>query len=129
MPKPTDIKLHRQSAILDIVFDDGVQASLSAEYLRVHSPSAEVKGHGRGQEVLQVGKENVAIDNIEPVGQYAVRLIFSDGHQTGLYSWDYLYELATQQEEKWQAYLQRLHEAGYRREHSGGGSVKTYKPD
>lgn len=123
MPKPTEINLHRRSAVLDVTFDDGVSASLPAEYLRVYSPSAEVRGHGRGQEVLQTGKETVAIDNIEPVGQYAIRLVFSDGHATGLYTWNYLYELATQYDRKWREYLARLEEAGVQR-----GGVQTYKP-
>jgi DUF971 family protein len=124
MPKPIELKLHRQSAVLEIVFDDGVQASLPAEYLRVYSPSAEVKGHSPDQAVLQVDKENVAINGIEPVGNYAVKLVFSDGHNTGLYTWNYLYELATMQDSKWQAYLTQLEKAGRQR-----SAVKTFKPE
>lgn len=115
MPKPTDIKLHQFSRLLEVHFDDGSQFHLSCEYLRVFSPSAEVRGHGPGQETLQVGKEDVTIIAIEPVGNYAVRLVFSDGHSTGLYSWDVLYELGVDQQSNWQRYLQRLAEAGYQR--------------
>ena len=111
-PRPTDIRLHQASRKLEIVFDDGAHFHLSCEFLRVYSPSAEVRGHGVGQEVLQVGKEDVNIVNIEPIGQYAVRLSFSDGHNTGLYSWDYLYDLGTRQAELWQNYLERLTAAG-----------------
>ena len=111
-PRPTDIRLHQASRKLEIVFDDGAHFHLSCEFLRVHSPSAEVRGHGAGQEVLQVGKEDVNIVNIEPVGQYAVKLSFSDGHNTGLYSWDYLYDLGARQGELWQSYLERLTAAG-----------------
>ena len=129
MPKPIEINLHRQSAVLDISFDDGVKGSLSAEYLRVYSPSAEVRGHSPDQAVLQTDKENVAIQGIEPVGNYAVRLDFSDGHNTGLYTWDYLYELTTQQHEKWQDYLNRLHAAGKsRKETNTAEAVQTYNP-
>ena len=90
---PTDIILHQQSRALEIAFDDGKRSRLACEFLRVHSPSAEVRGHGPGQEVLQTGKKNVTITAIEPVGNYAIKLVFSDGHDTGLYSWDYLYSL------------------------------------
>src|SRR5688572_18022606 len=93
-PRPLDIRLHQASRLLEIKFDNNTECMLSCEFLRVYSPSAEVRGHGRGQEVLQTGKENVNITGIEPIGNYAVRLTFSDGHDTGLYSWDYLYELA-----------------------------------
>lgn len=115
MPKPTDITLHRQSRELEITFDDGLSRCLPCEYLRVFSPSAEVRGHGPGQEVLVFGKEDVNIDRIDPVGNYAVKLIFDDGHDTGIYSWDQLYELATQYEQNWQSYLARLEEAGVQR--------------
>ncbi len=115
MPKPTEIKLHSRSRILELTFDDGVHAELSCEYLRVYSPSAEVRGHGPDDAVLQVGKEDVLITAIDPVGQYAVRLIFNDGHETGLYSWDYLYELSTEYTAKWQNYLGRLSAAGHQR--------------
>lgn len=114
-PRPTDIRLHQASRKLEVVFDDGAHFHLSCEFLRVYSPSAEVRGHGAGQEVLQVGKENVNIVAIEPVGQYAVKLSFSDGHDTGLYSWDYLYDLGARQAELWQNYLARLTAAGIQR--------------
>ncbi|HSI22664.1 MAG TPA: DUF971 domain-containing protein [Methylophilaceae bacterium] len=114
-PRPTDIRLHQASRKLEIVFDDGAHFHLSCEFLRVYSPSAEVRGHGAGQEVLQVGKEDVNIVGIEPVGQYAVKLSFSDGHDTGLYSWDYLYDLGARQAELWQNYLDRLTAAGVQR--------------
>jgi DUF971 family protein len=114
-PRPVDIRLHQASRRLEISFDNGKSAMLSCEYLRVYSPSAEVRGHGAGQEVLQVGKESVNITGIEPVGNYAVRLTFSDGHDTGLYSWDYLYDLAEHQDTLWQAYLERLEAAGVQR--------------
>ena len=112
---PTEIKLHSRSRILDVTFDDGVNFRLSCELLRVYSPSAAVRGHGPGQEVLQLGKEQVNIKAIEPVGMYAVKLVFDDGHDSGLYSWQYLYELGEQQEERWQDYLQRLSQAGHQR--------------
>jgi len=114
-PRPTDIRLHQASRLLEIVFDDGKSARLSCEFLRVHSPSAEVRGHGAGQEVLQTGKEDVDIIGIEPVGNYAVKLVFSDGHDTGLYSWDYLYELAANYEALWLEYLGKLAMAGINR--------------
>jgi DUF971 family protein len=122
-PQPTEIKLHRRSRELEIAFADGKRFHLPAELLRVYSPSAEVKGHGPGQEVLQVGKENVAIERIEPVGQYAIRLCFDDGHDTGLYDWRLLYELGDGQPEHWQDYLERLEDAGHKRTGpSNGGS-------
>jgi DUF971 family protein len=114
-PRPTDIKLHQSSRKLEIVFDNSTHFVLPCEYLRVYSPSAEVRGHGLGQEVLQVGKEDVNIVGIEPVGQYAIKLTFSDSHDTGLYSWDYLYELCVRQEELWQAYIERLTTVGIER--------------
>jgi DUF971 family protein len=113
---PTEIRLQRKSRQVVISFDDGNKFELPFEYLRVNSPSAEVQGHGPGQGVLQVGKENVQLTAIEPIGHYAVRLVFDDGHDTGLYTWKYLYELATQQESKWQAYLDKLEAAGYARQ-------------
>jgi DUF971 family protein len=113
---PTEIKLHQASRILEIAFADGAVFKLPCEFLRVHSPSAEVRGHGPGQEVLQVGKRDVAITAIEPVGTYAVKLVFSDGHDTGLYSWDYLYELGRDQDALWRRYLERLAEAGASRD-------------
>ncbi len=115
-PIPTEIKLHQQSRILEVAFDDGSRFNMPCEYLRVFSPSAEVRGHGPGQEVLQVGKKNVEIKAIEPVGQYAVVLVFTDGHDSGIYSWDYLYDLGKKQDFYWQAYLRRLEEAGESRE-------------
>ena len=116
MADPTQIKLHKRSGVLEVHFDDGRQFQLPAEYLRVHSPSAEVRGHGPGQAVLQTGKENVHIEEVEPVGRYAVRLVFDDGHSTGLYSWDFLYELGENQDRYWRDYLQALEQAGYRRD-------------
>lgn len=115
-PRPTEIKLHQKSRLLEIAFDDGRQFSLPCEYLRVFSPSAEVRGHGPGQEVLQVGKRDVEIKEIEPVGVYAVKLAFSDGHDTGLYSWEYLYELGEKQESSWKSYLARMEQAGASRD-------------
>lgn len=105
---PQDIQLHRYSQTLELVYSDSEAYELSCEYLRVHSPSAEVQGHGPGQAVLQTGKRHVGITAIEPVGNYAVQLFFSDGHDSGIYSWDYLYELCTQREKYWQRYLERL---------------------
>lgn len=118
-PKPVNIVLHQQSRALEIEFDDGSRFSMSCEYLRVHSPSAEVQGHGPGQEVLQVGKENVNITQIEPVGTYAVCLHFDDGHDTGIYSWETLYRLGADEERNWKRYLERLEAAGHTRK-SGG---------
>ena len=115
-PRPTEITLHQASRVLDVAFDDGKKFSLSCEYLRVFSPSAEVRGHGPGQEVLQVGKKNVEIKTVDPVGQYAIKFLFSDGHDTGIYSWDYLYELGTRQESNWKSYLARLDAAKASRE-------------
>jgi DUF971 family protein len=112
-PRPIDIKLHQASRLLEIKFDNNTECMLSCEFLRVYSPSAEVKGHGPGQEVLQIGKEDVNIIGIEPVGNYAIKLIFSDGHDTGLYSWDYLYELARDYEGLWLEYLGKLSAAGH----------------
>lgn len=112
MPHPTSIKLRTQSKLLAIEFDDGNRFDLPFEYLRVYSPSAEVRGHGPGQEVLQLGKHNVGIKGVEPAGQYAVRLIFDDGHDSGLYTWDYLHELGRTHEQKWQQYLDRLTDLG-----------------
>ncbi len=112
---PTEIHLHQKSRMLEIAFDDGKRFKLSCEYLRVHSPSAEVAGHGPGEGVLQVGKEDVGINAIEQVGNYAVQLVFDDNHDTGIFSWEYLYELGIDQEQKWQRYLERLKEAGYQR--------------
>jgi len=113
---PTEIKLHQKSRVLEVAFDDGRTFRLPYEFLRVYSPSAEVRGHGPGQEVLQVGKRDVNINAIEPVGMYAVKLVFSDGHDTGIYSWEYLYDLGAKQEANWKTYLARLQQAGKGRE-------------
>lgn len=117
-PRPTEINLHQRSRVLEIAFDDGERFELSCEYLRVFSPSAEVRGHGPGQEVLQVAKEGVNITRIEPVGHYALKLHFDDGHDTGIYSWDHLLELGRRHDVNWSAYLERLAQAGHKR--SGG---------
>ena len=115
VPIPTELRLDQRARVLHIGYEDGSQYPLSCEYLRVHSPSAEVRGHGPGQEVLQVGKERVGIRAIEPIGNYAVRLVFDDGHDSGLYSWDLLHDLALDHERYWQQYLDRLAAAGHRR--------------
>jgi DUF971 family protein len=115
-PQPTEIKLHQKSQLMELVFSDGSQFELSYELLRVYSPSAEVRGHGPGQEVLQVGKGDVDISALEPVGNYAVQPTFSDGHSTGIYSWDYLFWLGTNRDTLWRQYLERLKEAGASRE-------------
>ena len=109
---PTDIKLHKKSRELEVRFENGMQARLSTELLRVYSPSAEVKGHAAGEGILVTGKESVNITKIEPIGRYAVRLVFDDGHNTGLYTWALLYELCSEHDRKWQRYLDRLAEAG-----------------
>lgn len=114
--RPLAIKLHQRSRELELEYLDGERYSLPCEYLRVFSPSAEVRGHGSGQETLQIGKLNVGISAIKPVGRYALQLVFDDGHDTGLYSWDYLYELCTQQPQHWQEYLDRLNQAGASRD-------------
>ena len=112
---PLTISLHKQSRVLEIVYNDGENFKLPCEYLRVFSPSADVKGHGPGQEVLQFGKEDVNIKEVEPVGNYAVRLIFDDGHETGLYTWNYLYELGQNQKSNWIDYLHTLDKSGHKR--------------
>jgi len=109
----TEIKLRRQSRLLEVSFDDGSHYQLAFEYLRVHSPSAEVQGHGHGAPILVVGKQSVGIRAIEPIGQYAVRLVFDDGHDTGLYTWKYLHELGQQHDQKWSAYLERVAQSGH----------------
>lgn len=124
-PRPTDIKLHQASRLLEIKFDDHTECQLSCEFLRVYSPSAEVRGHGHGQEVLQIGKEDVNITAIEPVGNYAVKLVFSDDHDTGLYSWDYLYDLARNYEALWLEYLGKLSVAGFKRNNRVEQNNKT----
>ncbi|HUA87793.1 MAG TPA: DUF971 domain-containing protein [Steroidobacteraceae bacterium] len=110
-PVPTEIRLRRASRVLEVSFSDGTHYQLPFEYLRVHSPSAEVKGHGPGQEVLVLGKQNVGVRAVEPVGQYAVKLVFDDGHDTGLYTWSYLAELGREQPQRWAQYLKRCAEA------------------
>jgi DUF971 family protein len=107
-PIPTGIELHRRSKTLELNYADGTRFALSCEYLRVYSPSAEVKGHGPGQEVLQTGKMHVAITGVKPVGNYALQLSFDDGHDTGIFSWSYLWELGQNQAEYWQNYLDRM---------------------
>lgn len=118
MPKPRGITYHKRSRTLELTFSDGLRAELSAEYLRVFSPSAEVRGHGPGQEILQTGKEDVGIINIEPVGNYAICLHFDDGHNTGIYSWEELYSLSVNKNDNWHSYLSRLQRAGYQRDPS-----------
>lgn len=113
---PTEINFHKRSRELSLSYESGETFSLPCEYLRVYSPSAEVMGHGPGQEVLQTGKLNVSIEEIKPVGNYALQLVFDDGHDTGLYSWDYLYALGTEREKKWQQYIDRLSAAGASRD-------------
>ena len=115
-PQPTEIKLHQKSRMLEIAFADGKTFQLPCEFLRVYSPSAEVRGHGPGQEVLQLGKKEVAITRIEPVGSYAVQLFFSDGHDTGIYSWELLYDYGLRYEPMWQNYLKRMQDAGASRD-------------
>lgn len=109
--RPVEIQLHQKTKQLELLYARDEHYFLSCEYLRVHSPSAEVRGHMPGQEVLQIGKENVTIVGIEPVGNYAIKLIFDDGHDTGIYDWDYLYNLAINQDKYWEIYQQRLHES------------------
>jgi DUF971 family protein len=115
MPVPTEIRLDRATRILHVTFDDGTRCALPAEYLRVESPSAEVQGHGPDQKTIVPGKRNVAIGAIEPVGHYAVRLVFDDGHDTGIFSWDYLNELGIEQDRRWSAYLAALAARGLSR--------------
>jgi DUF971 family protein len=113
LPRPTEIRLRKSAGVVAVTFDDGAQYELPFEYLRVFSPSAEVRGHGT--EILQIGKETVKVVGVEPVGNYAVRLKFDDGHDTGLYSWPVLRDLGQNQQANWSRYLQRLKEAGYQR--------------
>jgi DUF971 family protein len=115
---PITIRLRKASRLITLEYEDGTSFDLPFEYIRVFSPSAEVRGHGPGQEVLQTGKENVRVESIEPVGHYALRLFFDDGHDTGLYTWEYLYELGMNQTEKWQDYLGRLEASGHHRRES-----------
>ncbi|HVN98484.1 MAG TPA: DUF971 domain-containing protein [Steroidobacteraceae bacterium] len=125
LPVAVEIRLHARSRVLDVSFDDGTRFELPAEYLRVHSPSAEVQGHNAGEGVLVTGKEQVGIRAIEPIGHYAVRLVFDDGHDTGLYTWKYLHELGTQRDARWRRYLQRLESAGVGR--GGDGPAPPQK--
>jgi DUF971 family protein len=134
-PQPTEITLHQSSNRLEVTFDDGRAFDMSTEYLRVFSPSAEVRGHGPGQEVLQTGKRHVGISAIEPVGSYGVKLVFTDGHDTGIYSWDYLYDIGAKQDSNWRSYLARIEQAGASRDvemaspahhHHGGGSCGNH---
>ena len=112
---PTELRLDPSKRQLTVSYEDGQSFGLSAEYLRVYSPSAEVQGHGPGQEVLQIGKEDVNIARLEPVGHYAINLVFDDNHDSGIYSWEYLYQLGAHYDKKWEMYLDRLKEAGYER--------------
>ena len=116
MPAPTAVTLHQRSRVLEVAFDDGAAFRIPFELMRVYSPSAEVQGHGPGQEVLQTGKRDVVVEAIEPVGHYALQPRFSDGHDTGIYSWDYLHDLGERQSQLWQDYLSRLSEAGASRD-------------
>jgi DUF971 family protein len=122
-PVPTEVKLHQTSKVLELTFADGRAFRLPYEFLRVYSPSAEVRGHGPGQETLQVGKKDVAITGVEPVGHYAIRPTFSDGHDTGIYSWEYLHDLGLRQPELWQRYLDRMAEAGASRDAPAAGKA------
>ncbi len=126
-PSPTEIKLHQKSRVLEIAFEDGKRYTLPFEFLRVYSPSAEVRGHGPGQEVLQVGKKDVEITQVEPVGSYALQLVFSDGHDSGLYSWDYLYNLGANQDAMWTHYLDRMQAEGASREAATGAFAQRPK--
>ena len=125
---PTEIKLHQKSRILEMSFADGERFELSYEFLRVFTPSAEARGHGPGQEVLQVGKRDVDIERIEPVGNYAIRPVFSDGHDSGLYSWDVLYNLGSRRDQLWQSYLERLAAAGASRDPGASPALVPAKP-
>ena len=122
-PQPTAITVHQQSRVLEVAFDDGASFRLPFELMRVYSPSAEVQGHGLGQEVLQTGKREVDLVALEPVGNYAVQPRFSDGHDTGIFSWDYLYFLGSQQDKLWQQYEQRLAAAGMSRDAPMAGAT------
>lgn len=115
-PQITEINLHQKSRVLEVAFADGRTFRLPCEFLRVHSPSADVAGHGPGQEVLQVGKRNVEITDVLPVGNYGINLVFSDGHDTGIYAWQRLYDYGLRQDEMWQSYLALLEEAGASRD-------------
>jgi DUF971 family protein len=126
MPIPTELTVHQKSRLLDIAFDDGSAFSIPFELMRVYSPSAEVKGHGPGQETLQVGKREVGIKGVEPVGNYAVKPLFTDGHESGIFTWDYLYKLGSEQQALWQDYMHRLQAAGF--EGDSGRATGTVLP-
>ena len=115
-PIPTDIKLHQKSRFVELFYENGERYELDFEFLRVFTPSAEARGHGPGQEVLQTGKRNVEIERIEPIGNYALCFVFSDGHDSGLYSWDLLYNLGKHHDELWQDYLKQLETQGLSRD-------------
>ena len=125
-PQPTSITVHQHSRVLEIAFDDGQRFQIPFELMRLYSPSAEVQGHGPGQEVLQTGKRDVGISGLEPVGHYAIQPTFTDGHSSGIFSWDYLYRLGAEQEALWKRYLERLEEARVDRDApmvaAGGGA-------
>lgn len=127
-PIPTEIKLHQKSRLLELAFDSGERFELSFEFLRVFTPSAEARGHGVGQETLQIGKRDVDIVGIEPVGNYAIKPVFSDGHDTGLYSWDILHTLCTHRDELWQAYLDKLEAEGGSRDPAACPPPAAVKP-
>ena len=127
-PTPTEIRVRRQSRLLEVSVDDGSRFELPFEFLRVHSPSAEVQGHGGEGGTLPVGKQDVAITGIEPVGNYAVRIRFSDGHDTGLYSWDWLHSLCRDREALWQAYRDKVAALPPTAGHAGIGKAATYTP-
>jgi DUF971 family protein len=126
-PAPTALNVRTQSRVLEISFDDGKAFSLPFELMRVYSPSAEVRGHGKGQEILQTGKRQVGVDAVEPIGNYAVKPVFSDGHDSGIFTWDYLYRLGTNQTQLWSDYLSKLQAAGYSGE-SGRDTDMAPKP-
>jgi len=129
-PQPTDLTLHQTSRVLEVSFDDGRTFRLPFELLRVYSPSAEVQGHGPGQEVLQTGKREVTIVDISPVGHYAVQPVFSDGHESGIFTWSFLHQLGSQQEERWATYEERLRAAGVERDapmvKAGGSACSSH---
>lgn len=126
MPIPTELTVHQKSRLFEVAFDDGRAFSIPFELMRVYSPSAEVKGHGPGQETLQVGKRDVGIKDVEPVGNYAVKPLFTDGHDSGIFTWDYLYKLGNEHAALWQDYLDRLHAAGF--EGDSGRETGTVLP-
>ena len=126
MPIPTELTVHQKSRLFEVAFDDGSAFSIPFELMRVYSPSAEVKGHGPGQETLQVGKREVGIKGVEPVGNYAVKPLFTDGHESGIFTWDYLYKLGNEHNALWQDYMNRLHAAGF--EGDSGREAGTVLP-